>query len=134
MSAVATNPALQSATPTVGAPLPAGPVIAPVGLAQPAPAPAQPAPAPAQPAPAPQAAAPASGAEQKPPEKPPFPQPAPVPTQEVPGTAIRYDFNNGARAVLPQAEHPWKVRLTDLDTGNILFETTFAQGTINSSK
>jgi len=27
-----------------------------------------------------------------------------------------------------------EVRLTDLDTGNILFETTFASGTINSSK
>ena len=129
------GPAVQSATPTVGAPLPAGPVIAlPVAPAQPAPAPAQAQPAPAQQAPAQPAAAPASGAEQKPAEKPPFPPPAPVPTQEVPGTTIRYDFNNGARAVLPQAEHPWKVRLTDLDTGNILFETTFAQGTINSSK
>ncbi len=57
-----------------------------------------------------------------------------MPTQEVPGTAIRYDFNNGARVVMPKGEHPWKVRLTDLDTGNILFETTFEQGTINSSK
>src|SRR5207302_3880986 len=112
------GPALQSATPTVGAPLPAGPVIAPI--APPAAAPAQPAaqPAPVQPAPGQPAAAAASGAEQKPAEKPPFPPPAPVPTQEVAGTAIRYDFNNGARAVLPQAEHPWKVRLTDLDTGD----------------
>ena len=130
---VVANPVLQapaqSATPTVAAPPPTGPVIA----LQPAPAqPAQP--APPQQAPAQPAAAPASGAEQKPPEKPPFPPPAPVPTQEVPGTAIRFDFNDGARVVLPEAEHPWQVRLSDLDTGNILFETTFAQGRINSTK
>src|SRR5262249_42891818 len=69
-----------------------------------------------------------------PPEKPPVPLPAPVPTQEVPGIGIRFDFNNGCRAVLPKGEHPWRVRLSDLDTGNILFETVFEQGTINSSK
>ena len=131
---VVLNPALQSTTPTIAPAAPAGPIVL---AAQPAVAPVQaPPPAPAQPAPAgtPAPPAAASAAEQKPAEKPPFPPPSPVPTQEVPGTTIRYDFNNGARAVLPKAEHPWKVRLTDLDTGNILFETTFEQGTINSSK
>ncbi len=137
MTAVAANPAVPAAAPVA-------PVIVPTinpgqvaqSAAQSAVAPPAPgAPVPAAPAPGgPPAPAAASGAEQKPPEKPPFPPPAPVPTQEVPGAGIRYDFNNGARAVLPQAEHPWKVRLTDLDTGNVLFETTFAQGTINSSK
>jgi len=131
---VVLNPALQSTTPTIAPAAPAGPIVL---AAQPAVAPVQaPPPAPAQPAPAgtPAPPAAAAAAEQKPAEKPPFPPPSPVPTQEVPGTTIRYDFNNGARAVLPKAEHPWKVRLTDLDTGNILFETTFEQGTINSSK
>lgn len=97
------------------------------GPAAPAQQPLQP---PQQLVPAQQAAEPAG----LPAEKPPFPLPAPVPTQEVPGTGIRFDFNNGCRAVLPKGEHPWRVRLTDLDTGNILFETVFEQGTINSSK
>jgi autotransporter strand-loop-strand O-heptosyltransferase len=97
---------------------------------QAAPAPVSPAP-PARPAPA---AAPASqSAPATPPEKPPYPPAAPVPTQEGP-LGIKYDFNFGCRAVLPKGEHPWKVRLTDLDTGNILFETTFEQGSFSSTK
>ena len=89
--------------------------------------------APVTPAPA-AAPAPASqSAPATPPEKPPYPPAAPVPTQEAP-LGIKYDFNFGCRAVLPKGEHPWKVRLTDLDTGNILFETTFEQGSFSSTK
>ncbi len=65
--------------------------------------------------------------------KPAYPPPAAEPTQQGP-FGIRFDFNNGCRAALPQGEHPWRVRLSDLDTGNILFETAFSAGRINSSK
>ncbi len=99
----------------VPAPVPTGPIV----VAGPAPA--------AAPAPANQSA-PAT-----PPEKPPYPPAAPQPTQEGPN-GIRFDFNFGCRAVLPKGEHPWRVRLSDLDTGNILFETTFEQGSFSSTK
>src|SRR5258707_14177531 len=95
-------------------------------------APVTPAP-PAGPTLAPAPAPTSQSAPATPPEKPPYPPAAPVPTQEGPG-GIRYDFNFGCRAVLPKAEHPWKVRLTDLDPGNILFETTFEQGSFSSTK
>ena len=36
--------------------------------------------------------------------------------------------------VLPESEHPWRVRLSDLDTGNILFETELKAGRVNSAK
>jgi autotransporter strand-loop-strand O-heptosyltransferase len=35
---------------------------------------------------------------------------------------------------LPEGEHPWQVRLSDLDTGNILFEAKIKTGRINSTK
>jgi autotransporter strand-loop-strand O-heptosyltransferase len=47
---------------------------------------------------------------------------------------MRFDFNDGCRVHLPESEHPWRVRLTDLDTGNILFETEIKAGRVNSSK
>jgi len=47
---------------------------------------------------------------------------------------VQFDFNDGCRVVLPEAAHPWRVRLSDLDTGNILFETELKGGRINSSK
>ena len=62
-----------------------------------------------------------------------YPAPAEVPTQEGP-KGLRFDFNDGCRVVLPESEHPWRVRLSDLDTGNILFETEIKAGRINSSK
>src|SRR5262249_195525 len=93
----------------------------------------QPAPAPAALEPQAQPAQASQGAPATPPEKPPYPPAAPTPTQEGP-LAIRYDFNCGCRAVLPKGEHPWKVRLSDLDTGNTLFETTFEQGSFSSTK
>ena len=47
---------------------------------------------------------------------------------------LRFDFNDGCRLMLPESEHPWRVRLSDLDTGNILFETEIKAGRVNSSK
>jgi len=65
--------------------------------------------------------------------KPAYPPPAETPTQEGP-KGLRFDFNCGARVLLPESEHPWKIRLRDLDTGNILFETALKSGRINSTK
>ena len=66
-----------------------------------------------------------------------YPPPASVPTQEGPH-GIRFDFNAGARIALPARPGatgtPWRVRLRDLDTGNILFETRMAAGAVASSK
>jgi autotransporter strand-loop-strand O-heptosyltransferase len=63
--------------------------------------------------------------------KPPYPPPVDVPTQEGP-RGITFDFNLGARVVLPPGE--WRVRLRDLDSGNILFESENKGAFINSSK
>jgi autotransporter strand-loop-strand O-heptosyltransferase len=59
--------------------------------------------------------------------------PAELPTQSGP-KGIRFDFNDGCRVLLPEDKHPWRVRLSDLDTGNILFETELKSGRANSSK
>ena len=66
-------------------------------------------------------------------EKSAYPAPASLPTQEGP-LGIRYDFNNGCRVALPKGERAWRARLSDLDTGNVLFETRLEAGAINSSK
>jgi len=56
-----------------------------------------------------------------PPAKPAYPPAAATPTQEGPA-GIRFDFNLGARVVLPVRETGrWRVRLSDLDTANTLF-------------
>jgi autotransporter strand-loop-strand O-heptosyltransferase len=60
-----------------------------------------------------------------------YPPPAEVPTQNGP-KGIRFDFNFGARVTLPPGN--WHVRLSDLDTGNILFETETKGAFINSAK
>ncbi|SED77742.1 autotransporter strand-loop-strand O-heptosyltransferase [Rhizobiales bacterium GAS188] len=65
--------------------------------------------------------------------KPAYPPAAKVPTQVGP-KGIRFDFNDGCRVTLPEAPHPWRVRLTDLDTGNVLYETEIKAGRVNSSK
>lgn len=65
--------------------------------------------------------------------KPAYPPAAPVPTQEA-AKGVRFDFNEGCRVLLPEAEHPWKVRLFDLDTGNILYETELKAGRVSSTK
>ena len=62
-----------------------------------------------------------------------YPPPPELPTQEGP-RGIRFDFNDGCRVMLPEADHPWQVRLSDLDTGNILYETTIPAGTVKTSK
>jgi autotransporter strand-loop-strand O-heptosyltransferase len=68
-----------------------------------------------------------------PPRKRPYPAPAQVPTQQGP-RGIQFDFNDGCRILLPEADQPWRVRLSDLDTGNTLFETELKAGQINSTK
>jgi autotransporter strand-loop-strand O-heptosyltransferase len=60
-----------------------------------------------------------------------YPPPASVPTQEGP-RGIRFDFNLGCRVTLPAGA--WHVRLTDLDTGNVLFATESNGALINSTK
>jgi autotransporter strand-loop-strand O-heptosyltransferase len=76
------------------------------------------------------AASPASAA-----VKPSYPPAPEQPTQEGPA-GIRFDFNDGCRIAVPEAGKPWRVRLTDLDTGNTLFETSadFAAGRVTSAK
>ncbi len=62
----------------------------------------------------------------------PFNLPAPpVPTQEGP-RGIRYDFNDGARVLLPPGA--WHVQLEDEDSGNILFACDADEGWVVSTK
>jgi autotransporter strand-loop-strand O-heptosyltransferase len=69
-----------------------------------------------------------------PPVKPAYPPAAGVPTQEGP-RGIRFDFNLGARVLLPPiSEGEWRVCLRDLDTGNILFESKNQGAFVASSK
>ena len=56
-----------------------------------------------------------------------------MPTQKGPA-GILFDFNDGCRVVLPETEHPWRVRLSDIDTGNIFFEAELKGGGIKSIK
>ena len=79
------------------------------------------------------AASPPQSGSAAPPEKPAYPPTAAIPTQQGP-LGIQFDFNNGCRVTLPEAKHLWRVRLSDLDSGNILFETTLAAGHVNSTK
>jgi autotransporter strand-loop-strand O-heptosyltransferase len=68
------------------------------------------------------------------PEKFVFPPAAPRPTQIGPN-GILFDFNFGARVLLPpRASGKWRVRLRDLDTGNILFQSENQGAFVNSSK
>jgi autotransporter strand-loop-strand O-heptosyltransferase len=68
---------------------------------------------------------------QQTPTRPAYPPPAERPTQQGP-KGIRFDFNLGCRVVLPEGE--WRVRLRDLDTGNILFESENKGAFVNSAK
>jgi autotransporter strand-loop-strand O-heptosyltransferase len=65
----------------------------------------------------------------------PYPPPAPLPTQLGP-EGIRFDFNLGARVLLPRRTDGgrWRVRLRDLDTGNILYESQNQGAFVNSAK
>ena len=71
----------------------------------------------------------------KPLSKPAYPPAARVPTQKGP-QGVRYDFNLGARVLLPQRKdsREWQVRLKDLDTGNILFESRNKGAFVASAK
>lgn len=62
-----------------------------------------------------------------------YPAPAETPTQGGP-KGLRFDFNNGCRVLLPERERPWRVRLSDISTGNIVYETEIKTGRVNSSK
>jgi autotransporter strand-loop-strand O-heptosyltransferase len=73
-----------------------------------------------------------SGASE-PPQKPHFPPPAELPTQLGPD-GLRFDFNFGARVAVPEAGGPRRIRLSDLDTGNVLYETTMQKGWVHSAK
>lgn len=76
---------------------------------------------------------PASAA-QEPGKRPPYPPAAPQPTGEGPN-GIRFDFNYGARIVLPpRTNGKWRVRLRDLDTGNILFQSENQGAFVSSAK
>ena len=61
--------------------------------------------------------------------KPAYPPVAEIPTQEGP-EGLRFDFNDGARVLCPDGRGPWQVRIWDVDTGNVLFETEFAAGRV----
>lgn len=63
----------------------------------------------------------------------PFPLPAEAPTQIGP-EGLRFDFNFGCRVTLPKSEEEWRVRLSDLDAGNILFEARNKGSFVRSSK
>jgi autotransporter strand-loop-strand O-heptosyltransferase len=68
-------------------------------------------------------------------QKSPYPAPAELPTQKG-ARRLRFDFNDGCRVFVPEDGGPWRVLLSDLDTGNILFETRtgFAAGRVYSTK
>jgi autotransporter strand-loop-strand O-heptosyltransferase len=62
-----------------------------------------------------------------------FIPPPELPTQlSVKG--LRFDFNDGCRVLLEHGQEQWRVRISDLDTGNILFDTRLDKGRVNSSK
>ena len=71
----------------------------------------------------------------KTPTKPAYQPPAATPTQAAP-QGVRFDFNLGARVFLPKREDggEWQVRLSDLDTGNVLFESKNGGAVVASSK
>ncbi len=63
--------------------------------------------------------------------KAPFAPPAVQPTQRT-ASGICFDFNLGCRITLPAGD--WHVKLTDLDTGNVLYETHIGAGAVTSAK
>ncbi|MCB8874462.1 autotransporter strand-loop-strand O-heptosyltransferase [Acidisoma silvae] len=57
-----------------------------------------------------------------------------APTIEA-ASGIRFDFNEGIRVALPERPSgQWRVRLSDADTGNILYETSIGAGQVSSAK
>jgi autotransporter strand-loop-strand O-heptosyltransferase len=81
-----------------------------------------------------QAPAQAQSGPADPPKKRPYPPAAEQPTQFGPH-GIRFDFNAGARILLPaRADGCWRVRLRDLETGNILFQSDNQGALVASAK
>lgn len=67
------------------------------------------------------------------PDKAPYPLAPPLPTLSGPkGTGIRFDFNEGCRVMVPKGD--WTVCLSDSHTGNVLFHTAMAEGSVMSAK
>jgi autotransporter strand-loop-strand O-heptosyltransferase len=58
---------------------------------------------------------------------------AEIPTQQGP-KGLRFDFNDGCRVTLPMSDHPWQVKISDLDTGNVVYQTEVRAGRVNSNK
>jgi autotransporter strand-loop-strand O-heptosyltransferase len=56
-----------------------------------------------------------------------------VPTQKGP-LGLCFDYNQGARVLLPKAGHAWRVRLTDLDTFCVLYETRIDAGLVRTMR
>src|SRR5438067_3798241 len=88
---------------------------------------------PAAPAPAQAPGAQASGKPGQPQPRPAYVPATAIPTREGPHGA-RFDFNEGCRVALPETGKAWRVRISDLDTGNILYETEIAAGRVSSTK
>jgi hypothetical protein len=78
-------------------------------------------------------AAGATSATAEPRPKPHFLPPAEVPTQAGPN-GLRFDFNFGGRVFVPETGEPWRIRLLDLDTGNVLYETSTRRGGVSGAK
>ena len=66
------------------------------------------------------AAAPAASAAAGDPPKPAFPPASATPTQRGP-MDVRFDFNHGARVLLPEGD--WRVMISDDAAYNVLFDT-----------
>ena len=62
-----------------------------------------------------------------------YPPPVELPTQEGPH-GLHFDFNSGCRVKLPESKTPWRVRLCDVTTGNILFDIETESGWVRSTK
>lgn len=60
-----------------------------------------------------------------------LPPKPPVPTQIGP-EGIRFDFNDGCRVQLPPGH--WRVRFSDLDTFNVLYDAELGAGLVETSK
>jgi autotransporter strand-loop-strand O-heptosyltransferase len=59
--------------------------------------------------------------------------PASLPTQQGP-QGVRFDYNDGARVAVPEGDAAWRIRLSDSETGNVLYETTIKAGRVASAK
>jgi autotransporter strand-loop-strand O-heptosyltransferase len=62
-----------------------------------------------------------------------YPLPAKIPVEHGEG-GLRFDFNCGARVLIPRGRGSWRVRFSDQDTGNVLFDTEVADGWVASTK